>query len=271
MVAHDPDLPRALFDADGDRVVATELSRGPWDPRACHGGPVAALLARAVVRLDVDAAWQISRLSVELTRPVPVGVPMGVACEVERPGRKVSLVAAVLRQGDVEVARVRALRIRATTVALTDDANRAADPPLAPPSSGRAERPTWRQGEGIAFHSHGCEHRYVEGSWADRGPVAVWIRLLHPVVPGEEPGGVERVAAAADFGNGVSGSLPIESYVFINPDLTVHLLRPPMGDWVGMRTASHYGPLGAGLAESALYDVEGRLGRSCQSLLVERL
>ena len=39
---------RALFEIDGEQVVATELSRGPWDPRHCHGGPVSALLARAV-------------------------------------------------------------------------------------------------------------------------------------------------------------------------------------------------------------------------------
>jgi hypothetical protein len=109
----------------------------------------------------------------------------------------------------------------------------------------------------------------IRGGWATPGPVELWIRLRCAVVPDESPSGVQRVAAAADFGNGVSGALPYDRYLYVNPDLSVHLLRPPVGDWVGMRTASHYGPAGAGLAESALYDTSGRLGRSVQSLFVD--
>jgi hypothetical protein len=260
-----------LFDIDASRVRATELSRGPWDDQHCHGGPVGALLARAVLNVDDsgDDQWQVSRLTIELTRPVPVLVPLTLSAHVERPGRKVSLVAAVLSDGDVEVARVRALRIRQRGLDLPADANRAVDAPLARPESVVSERAEWAVRDQVAFHSHACEHRFVEGSWMQPGPVGVWIRLLYPVVEEEVPTGLERVAAAADFGNGVSGSLPYEEYVYINPDLTVHLLRPPVGEWVGMRTASYYGSTGSGIAESALFDADGRVGRSCQSLFVD--
>ncbi len=126
---------------------------------------------------------------------------------------------------------------------------------------------------GIAFHTHACDHRFVEGSWDEPGPVAVWIRITKPVVDGEEPSGVQRAVAAADFGNGVSRGLDAERFLFINPDLTVHLIRQPVGEWIGMRTASYYGvddrSTGAGMAESALYDAHGRLGRSVQSLFVD--
>ena len=259
--------PTALFAPDGDRWVPTDLARGPWDPRHCHGGPVSALLARAVE--DRDGEWQVARLTIELTRPVPVGRPLALAAEVERPGRKVSLVAAVLRDADTEVARVRALRIRRAPVDLPVDANLALDQPMGEPGSGRVERVTFSPGEQLAYHRDACEHRFVEGSWMQPGPVAVWVRLLKPVVDGEVPTGLQRVASAADFGNGVSGSLPYDRFVYINPDLTIHLLRPPVGDWVGMRTTSTYGSLGAGLAESALRDADGPLGRSCQSLFVD--
>ena len=266
---------QSLFDRVGDRYVPTELSRGPWDPRHCHGGPVAALLARAVEHADDLGPWQVARLTIELTRPVPVRQPLTLAVDVERPGRKVSLVAGVLRDGDTEVARVRALRIRDAAIELpsSDPAmtGPAVDAPMAPPDAGRRERSNWPFGaeDRIAFHSHGCEHRFVDGSWVQPGPVAVWIRLLHPVLAGETPSGVQRAAAAADFGNGVSGALPADRFVYINPDLTVHLARPPEGEWIGMRSASHYGHAGAGLAESALFDERGRLGRSCQSLFVD--
>ena len=37
----------SLFERlDGNIVVPTALSRGPWDPRSLHGGPVAALIAQ---------------------------------------------------------------------------------------------------------------------------------------------------------------------------------------------------------------------------------
>jgi hypothetical protein len=207
-------------------------------------------------------------LTVELVRPVPVLTALGLTVEIERPGRKVSLVAAVLRDGDTEVARVRSLRIRAEHLPLPDDANLATDVPLAAPETGLWQRPSWATGDHVAFHSHGCEHRFVAGTWDAPGPVELWIRLLFPLLDGEETSGVQRTVAAADFGNGVSGSLPFDTFVYINPDLTVNLLRPPIGPWVGMRTASRYGPLGAGLAESALFDTHGRVGRSCQSLFV---
>ncbi len=266
----------SLFEPAGpDRWTPTELARGPWDPRACHGGPVSALLARAVERANPQSPvdWQVARLSIELTRPVPVGVPLTLTTEVERDGRKVSLVAARLLDGETEVARARSLQIRVKDLDLPADVVQS--PGLAPgsPDDGVAQRVTWAADDHVAFHKDACEHRFVEGAWDAPGAVGVWIRLLVPVVPDEAPSGAQRAAAAADFGNGVSGGLPFEQFTYINPDLTVHLLRSPVGEWIGMRSESVYGTAtessGAGFAESALFDVDGRLGRSVQSLILD--
>ncbi len=280
----------ALFErvegsASGDWWVATEFARGPWDPRHCHGGPVSAMLARACETVDNEAGhadgastsadhWQVSRLTVELTRPVPVTEPLRLDSTVERGGRKVSVVAASLSDVDgVEVAKVRALRIRRREFALP------AHPTLPPalagePGAGRRERVSWAVGDdAIAFHSHGAEHRIVDGSWSDPGPIALWVRLTTVLVEGEQPSGVQRAAAAADFGNGVSSSIDYDRFLFINPDLSVHLARPPVGEWIGMVSHSRYGTevesTGAGFAESELYDADGRVGRSIQSLFVD--
>lgn len=266
----------ALFEVaeSPSTVYATELARGPWDPRHCHGGPVAALLARAVELADSGGpepapTWQVARMTVELVRPVPVQQPLTLATRVERPGRKVSLVAVELSDDTGSlVAVARSLRIRSSSVPLPDDPLVRPEPPFSEPGEGATITSSW-SGDTVAFHRDACEHRFAEGSWDLPGPVEVWIRLLVPVVEGETPSGVQRVVAAADFGNGVSGALPFERYLFINPDLTVHLQRPPHGEWVGMRTRSHYGELGAGLAESALFDERGRVGRAVQSLLIE--
>lgn len=253
--------------------TATEFARGPWDPLHCHGGPVSALLARACERAPAEGVdWLISRLTVELTRPVPVGVPLALSTTIERAGRKVSIVAASLHAEGNEVANVRCLRVRRSHFPLPEH-------PLAdaeidgPPGGGRREQVSWAVGDDtVAFHSHSAEHRIVEGSWTDPGPIKLWIRLTVPLIDGEDPSGVQRVAAAADFGNGVSSGIDYEHYLYINPDLTVHLAREPRGEWVGMSTHSLYGTAtessGTGFAESALHDEAGRVGRSVQSLYV---
>jgi acyl-CoA thioesterase len=58
-------------------------------------------------------------------------------------------------------------------------------------------------------------------------------------------------------------------YVFMNPDLTIHLHRHPAGEWVCLRARSDVEAVGIGLAQSELYDEHGRLGHALQSLFVD--
>src|ERR1700689_4500266 len=106
-----PTEPASLFETDADHVVPTELARGPWTPDALHGGPVAALLARAIESVPTDEPMHVARLTVELLRPVPLA-PLSVSTSVSRPGRKVQLVDARISDGERDVAWGRALRIR---------------------------------------------------------------------------------------------------------------------------------------------------------------
>jgi hypothetical protein len=115
------------------------------------------------------------------------------------------------------------------------------------------------------------ELRTAAGSFADVGEATLWFRLAVPVVAGEDPTPLQRVAAAADFGNGVSTALERGRYLFINPDLTIYLHRHPAGEWVALEARTYAEAHGVGLAESALHDETGRIGRSLQSLLVDRL
>lgn len=260
----------ALFEPAGDTVVATELSRGPWDPAACHGGPVAALLTDAVERCEPgEITWQVSRLTVELIRPVPVGRPLSLRAALERPGRKVSLVGAGLFDGDTEVARARALRVRRDTLELVESVVEPVDHITVAPDGLPSEEFGLGQDGLVSFAHDACDHRAVAGSAGEPGAITMWMRLVVPLLPGHELSGAARAAAVADFGNGVSRNLDFDRYTFINPDLTVHLLRPPTGEWIGMASRSYYGDAGAGLAESALYDARGRVGRSVQSLFLD--
>ena len=267
----------ALFERAGDdRFVATEFARGPWDPASCHGGPVAALLTRAVERAEVGDGvdCQLSRLTVELTRPVPVGKVLAVSTLVERPGRRVSLVAGLMLHDGVEVARVRSLRMRSEDLAIPVDGAVSGTADRLEPGPHGATLEVLSTGGNtesiVSFARDGCEHRFVRGTSTAPGAAEVWMRLRVPVIAGEVPTGAQRAAAMADFGNGVSRLVDFEQFLFINPDLTVHLLRPPSGEWIGLRAVSFYGPRGAGMADSAIYDEHGVVGRGVQSLYLDR-
>jgi len=258
----------AIFMTDGERFIPTDLARGPWTPEAQHGGPPAALLARAVERFTGGHLMFVARLTIELLRPVPIA-PLTIEASWARPGRKVQLVTASLFSGDTEVARATGLRIRRTKLALPADLPRVAPPPG--PNSNGFIRPPW---DGIldyrAFHSLAVEHRFVGGAFEHPGPATDWVRLRVPLVEGEETSPLCRVAAAADFGNGVSWVLNRgEGYSFINPDLTIYVHRLPLGEWVCLDAVTHVQANGVGLAESTLYDEHGVIGRALQSLIVE--
>jgi hypothetical protein len=205
---------------------------------------------------------QVVRLTVELTRPVPLG-PLEVRAEVVRPGRKIQLVDASLTAGGVEVAKARALRIRTLPVALPVQDP---DPPSPLIPSGPYEPSA---GMRRTAFTQAVELRFVTGSWEEVGPVVMWSRLLAPVVAGEIPSPLQRTAAAADFGNGVSRILSFDTHVFINADLTVALSRVPAGEWIGYNAVSRLSPDGYGQAESQVFDRSGPVGRAIQSLLVE--
>ena len=262
-------MSEALFVPEDGRFLPTELCRGPWSPDAQHGGPPAALLARAVERFGGGDGMQVARLTVELLRPVPL-VPLALTARFARPGRKVQLVEAALRAGDVEVARALALRIRRLPLTLPSDLAAAPAPPPAP-ERGAANLPPWGEvGGGPAYHRDAVEHRFVAGGFERPGPATDWIRLRVPLVAGERTSPLSRVAAAADFGNGVSWVLPrAHGYRFINPDLTIYLHRLPIGEWVCLEALTTVEPHGIGLAESRLWDERGPLGRALQSLLLE--
>lgn len=258
----------ALFSIDGDTFVPSGLTRGPWSPDAQHGGPPAALLLRAIEAVDAPNPMQVARATFELLRPVPL-TPLTITTVTLRPGRRVQLVGASLFSGDTEVVRATALRVRTADIALPDDV---------PVDVGVPELPARESGGRIPFaavdselehfHLDAMEIRAVAGGFDRAGPGTAWFRLRVPVVEGEEPSGAVRAVATADFGNGLSWVLP-DDWLFINPDLTVHLLREPVGEWICLAARTLPSPTGLGMAESAVYDERGRVGRSVQSLLLD--
>jgi hypothetical protein len=254
----------AVFVQDGDAFRATDLALGPWFPGALHGGAPAALLVHALLAQPVPAPLRLARVTYEFVRPVPVG-PLRVEIDVVRPGRRVTLLDATLHDPqDTIVTRARALL--ATPSELGEPAT--APPPFPGPASGAVN--DWHEPGRTMFATDAMEIRFVQGRFREPGASTAWFRLRHPLIAGEPTRPLERLAAAADFGNGIASVLTWDEHIFINPDLTVQIEREPDGEWVALQSQMWVAPGSVALAESVLWDERGRIGRATQSLLVDR-
>jgi len=253
--------PRAFFHTDGDRLVATPLCRGPWDPGTCHGGPVAALVGRAVELHDPDPELFTVRCSLELVRPVPIAA-LTVECTTLRPGGRVRLIGVSVRHNDTEVTRAVALRVRRTPEDLTDVPQRVEQLPH--PDA----LPTHRGADDDVGIMDALEVKAAEGEFWVPGPATYWFRVTTPLVDDEAITPLTRALIAADFGNGISNVLTTDTHVFINPDLTVHLHRLPEGEWIGNRAHTHLTAGAGARADADLFDTLSQFGRATQNLYV---
>ena len=261
-------LPSSAYSSTGSECFrASVLTRGPWHPEHQHAGPPIALVCRAIERRAAAAGLtHLGRLTANLLRPVPIG-ELTVSVTDDYIGRNAAHSAARLLAGGKEVARFTALVQRENELALPEGLPGHPPPTLepGPAASPPATMPFARPG--VVGYGDLVENRVARGAMF-RGPCAVWFRLRHPLLEGETPSAYQRVAVAADSGNGISAVLDIRKHVFVNSDLTIHLLRRPVGEWIALDARTQFGPAGCGMAESTLYDAQGLIGRAVQSLSV---
>jgi hypothetical protein len=262
----------SVFLPEGELFVPTDHARGPWDPQALHGGAAAALIAASLERLEPGSQLPLARLGFELLRPIPFA-PLSIATRIVRPGRRVQELAAELRSGEELIVRASALRLQPVPDDLPQGTPSGGDVGLdrrmPPPQAGRPVRFALDGASAAdSFAASAMEMRWLDDPQA-LGPACVWMRLRHPLLPGEPLSPLARLAATADFGNGVSAALPFGRFLFINADLTIHLHRSPRGEWIGLDARTLLSEGGTGLAESVLHDEHGPLGRAFQSLVVQ--
>jgi hypothetical protein len=243
-----------------DRWLATKHTAGPWDPAAQHGGPPSALLGRAIQHCAPRPDMIVARFTCEILGAIPVG-EIEVRASVSRPGRSVELVSAVASADGRAVAKATAWRVLRTT---SDSVPAVLPSPSARPAgeTDMGARP-WAGG-----YLSAIEWRMISGNFGKPGPAAGWTRMRYPLVLDEEPSPLERVLTVADSGNGISGVLDITRWYFINPELTVHLHREAVGEWVYLDAQTTISAAGAGLALTTLSDQQGPVGAGAQSLLV---
>ena len=283
-----------LFIPDGDALIPTRIAASAWGPDVLHGGPVAALVARAAElalprNIRAEGALQPSRITVDLFRAVP-RAPLTTEVEFIRQGRRVMVARVSVLADGLEVTRGQVLFLRRTEGPTTkpiaapagmdglkteNGLNRGA--PLAHALD--TDAPAAQPDDGFKSASFtGGYHHLVESRWPQPPGLApgsiVWVHVQFPIVQGEETTPFQRVAAVSDFGNALANHAahwddPQQrmNASYINTDISVHLLRPPQGEWLCLVADRSTHLDGVGLVEVSHFDHLGHYARATQARL----
>ena len=261
-----PPASSAYAALENGNYASSGLTRGPWHPDHQHAGPPIALVARGIERAAAAIGLaHVARLTANLLRPIPIS-ELAVEVQTEYAGRNVAHFSARLIADGKDVARFTAVAQREGKLDIP--AGLPGHPlPHAPRSVEESPAARFPFSSKVIGYQDLIENRIAGGTFF-RGPSAVWFRMRYPLVAGEEPSPMQRVAVAADSGNGISAVLDFRSYIFVNSDLTINLLRKPQGEWICIDAHTLLGSSGGGLAEARIFDALGLVGRSTQSLAI---
>ncbi len=254
-----------LPDSDGFEVFDSTIGTASnWDSSIQHGSPPLALLTKAIEELYSDRPeLRVGRLLLDILGAIPVA-PVKVRAWVERPGARITMAVAEMRAADGPDRPL--ARVSAWLLAASDTADAATDryPPLV-------------EGDAVT-EAHGWMGApgYLETvSWrrqqtAPGEPAVSWMSPLVPLVDSEPLSDLQRLAMVVDSANGVGAALDPTRFVFMNTDTAVHLHRAPRGNDFALRARGSIGPDGIGVTTAEIFDRDGFIGTSAQTLLVQR-
>lgn len=240
----------------GGRLEPLAAARGAWDPETVHGRLLSALAARQIERDHGGDGRRCTRLTVDLLRVAPFA-PLEVETAVVRDGRALRAVDAVLTSEGKVVARANAVLLREGEQP-PSEAWQAPEWDAPPPLDLAVD--TSPEGTYLPLEVRPA----TPGGFRGTGRKRLWLRELRGLVEDEDWTPLERTAAAADLVNAIANSGPEPNW-FVNADLSLHLGRPAVGEWIGLDTAGHVSDAGVAAAWCELYDERGRFGTAAVS------
>ena len=257
-------LPRSESRADDLQVFeSTDLTRSNWTADIQHGSPPLALLTKAIEERLEGTGLRIGRLGLDILGAIPVA-PLTVRSWTPRPGKRIALVAAEMAPVDDPDRPV--ARVNAWALATSDTADGATDrysPLIEVPAIGLPDY--WWNAPG-----------YLDSvSWRRQpddpsGAAVWWLRPEVGLVDDEPTTALQRLAMVVDSANGVGSAVSPEDYMFMNTDTVVHLHRLPTGSDFALRARGSIGPDGIGVTTAEVFDRDGFVGTSAQTLLVQK-
>ncbi len=260
----------SFYVPDRGDFVGTRLSEGAWDPNAQTGVAVCALLGHVVEDIPSLVPMDLTRITVDLVRPLPIGRRVTVGSTIVREGKKLQVSDIVLRVDDVEHVRARVLRLRSADISGTaglpessTDADPASllEPPEALPALAREDGPGMVRALDLR-----------RAPALDGGSFGYWVRLKVAVVAGEPVRPTSRQTFATDFTSCIGADFRLDVATTINPDVSAHFVRPPAGEWVAITGETRFvHQRGRGISDATLSDRDGLFAVATAAVLVQPL
>lgn len=235
----------------------TGLARSPWDRNTQNGVALGGLATHLLEQVPAPAEMTTARLTIDILAAAP-HAPVETRTRVVREGRRIQMVECDLLVADRPVARATALRVRDLET---------------PQFGATAHYPDYRDLEPTRFMDEtafgGClETRVVHGGLREPGPGAVWVRFGHEHVQGVPLSPLVRAAMLGDFGGGLGSVLDRRNWTYANLDISLHLLREPVGEWLLVDASTASEGRGVGRSDMILADDVGPFARAHQTLFV---
>jgi hypothetical protein len=248
----------SFFSHSSEGFVPTEGCRSPWNLRSINGIAISGLLVHAADAAPAPPDMLPASTTIDILGPVPFA-PLKTRARVTRPGRSFMIVQSELLDGDKIVARARMLKMRQAPSPHIEAGLTLPDPDLSP-------RTPFLPPE-IAL-AQLIETRQVRGSRHQVGDAATWTRMTADLIAGEPMSPTVHAAMISDFGNGLTRSAASDEWTFANVDISMHLVRRPVGDWLLVDAEAMLQGVGVGLTNMTLSDRAGAFGKAHQSVLV---
>lgn len=202
-------------------------------------------------------------LHIEILKPVPFQ-EISIEVQAVREGRKLQVLRGILTADGTA-------RAIATLVRLRDA------PQIHPlPEQVAVMSAAEYQGpEGLPSCRHASpffqlvECRRLHGGFEQLGRGVAWMRLRGQIIAGESPSAFAAVVLCADAAGGLGAVVPRSSWNYPNVTLSVHLERPPEGDWVLLDSQMLNQGRGVAQASGVVADLTGRVGSIQQALILE--
>jgi len=262
-----------FFDKDGDLFTPKATAGSPWSETMQHGGPVNAIITMAIEEIAQTISMQVARLTIDILKPVPMK-SVKVKSHFVRKGGKMAVIDTFLtvEGSDEPVASGRAVLLKATQ----------GKKPVfdafgsLPETRDTIAREPWIPEEIATDLPPGLHHLIRFHPSTDKERPVCWINGDADMLQDRAMTSLEQCTTTADMTTVLAarmraiqeGVASHDAMGLMNTNTTIHFSRPPVGEWFGFTDHFIQVSDGYGLAECAIYDEQGCIGRVAQNLIV---